>query len=587
MSKVLRYASNIVFGAEQQSYTYDPNAVEKELDDSDDQNSFGAPVENQNPLGYNLDRATAFYTVIQGIIGTGIFLTPGSIIKSMGSVGSTYVLWVAGFVIAIFEVFVYIEFLTYFKKRSGGDVAYLEQAYPKPDFLVPTTYAAVLVVLSFANSLAVAFALYILSAAGVENTTWRQRGLGTGVLTFVCVISALNTRSTLKFANFLGFIKVVFVLFIIILGFVVLGGGTRVPDPTAVFKNAWEGTTTDGNAISNAIIKVSFSYGGTSYVFMLAGESHPAKTKNLFRYFIPAVITFVFILYILLITSFYAGIGSVPALKHTGTLIAFAYFHNVFGTPSATKALDVLVALSALGHLITAIVGHSRALRECGRQGVLPYPTAWTSTKPFGTPVLALAVTWVVNLIVMLAPPAGDAYNFVVDIGSYSGYIFKLLLVVGLFLVRRQRKQAGLGYEGWKVPLPVLVVTVLFEAFVIAMAWVPPKGGSLKGLDVSFFYATYAIVTIGLLGLCVLYYYVWAKILPHFGRYEHRTLYYTLDNGERGHTVVQVKRDKLADWDAKHDSNGRYVGTDHEDGLSVEKEAYAVGEKTVEIKQES
>lgn len=549
-----------VLGSRKQEYHYD--AEESSDNASDAQNNIGAPVEQENPLGYNLDYVTAFYTVITGIIGTGIFLTPGSIIKSINSIGASYVLWVSGFLIALFEVFVYIEYVTYFSKRSGGDVAYLEQAYPKPDFLVPTTYAAVSVILSFLNSSAVAFGTYVLKAAGAETSAWNQRGIGVAALTFAALMSAFNTRWTLRLSNLLGFVKVVFMLFIIISGFVVLGGGTRVSDPHSIFKNAWEGTTTDGNAISNAIIKVSFSYGGTQYVFAMVGESHPKQTKTLFRYFIPFVIFFVFVLYILIITAFYAGIGSVEEIRNGGTLIASLYFQKVFGTKSATSALDALVALSSLGHLLAAVVGHSRSLRECGRQGVLPFSRLWATTKPWGTPLVPIFFTWLVNVVVSVAPPPGDAYNVIVDIGSYSGYIFKLLLVVGLLLVRRQRKQQGLGYNGWKVPLPILVIIILFYAFVIAMAWVPPADGSLKGSDVSFFYATYAIVCVGILSLCVLYYYIWAKVLPYFFHYEHRTIHFTLENGETGHTVVKVPTAEVAKFDAEHDDNGRYIGND-------------------------
>lgn len=534
---------------------------ESEVDDFE-QNSIGAPVEKRNPLGYNLSYVAAFYMVIQGIIGTGIFATPASILNSIGSVGASYVLWVVGFLIALFEIFVYIEFVTYFQRRSGGDVAYLEQAYPKPDFLVPTTYAAVSVLLSFLNSSAIAFGTYILSAADVEATTWNLRGIGVAILTFSCLISALSTKATLKLSNILGMVKLIFIFFVIITGFIVLGGGTRVKDPHTIFKDAWNGTTTDGNAISNAIIKVSFSYGGTQYVFGVVGESNPKKTKNMFRYFVPGVVFFIFILYILVITAYYAGSGSLSDVKSSSTLIASIFFRNVFGSKIATRALDAFVALSALGHLLAAVVGHSRALRECGRQGVLPYPRLWTTTKPLGTPILPIFITWLVNLIVMIAPPAGDAYNFIVDVGAYSGYIFKLLLVVGLILVRRQRKAAGLGYEGWKVPSPILVITILFELFVIVMAWVPPLDGSLIGSDVSFFYCTYAIVCVGILGLCVLYYYVWAKLLPRIKNYEHRNLYYSLENGEAGHTVVKVKKKDLQEWDLKHDSNGQLLANE-------------------------
>ncbi|KAK7679687.1 hypothetical protein QCA50_017184 [Cerrena zonata] len=445
------------------------------------QNVNGAPVERVNPLGYNLDYVTAFYMVLQGMIGTGIFATPGSIVKSMGSIGSTL--------------------------RNGADVAFLEQAYPKPDFMIPTTYAAVSVCLSYLNSSSIAFGTYILLASGVNSSAWAERGVGIAILTFACVLAAISSKLSLKLSNFLGFVKLVFMLFIVISGLVVLGGGSKVKDPHSVFKNAWEGTTTNGNAISNAILKVSFSYGGTQYCIMLAGEADPRKSKNLFRFFIPAVVLF-------------------DQLKKSLRL--------VFGTSAAQKALDVLVALAALGHLIASVVGQSRVLRECGRQGVLPYSKLWTSTKPWGTPILPITVMWVVNVIVSLAPPPGDAFNFVVDMGAYSGYIFKILLVVGLLLVRKQREKAGLGFVGWKVPFPVLILVILYEIFVFAMAFVPPADGTLK------------------------------------------------ENGEQGHTVVKVNKRDLERWDAEHDENGKLIDTD--DASSLENITVSLSDNNKQFK---
>ncbi|CAH2351742.1 high-affinity methionine permease [[Candida] railenensis] len=564
MPGYLRAVLNPIIGAEKQK----PDDYVED-DSSDAQFSIGAPVEKINPLGYNLDYFTAYFMALQGVIGTGIFANPASILKSIGSVGASYVLWVTGFIIAMLQILVYIEFVTYFKRRSGGNVVYLEQSYPKPKFLVASTYAAVSVILSFSTSSAIAFGSYILAAANYDATAWQQRGVGVAVLTFVCVLTIANSRLALQLSNLLGFIKTVFVIFIAITGLVVLGGNTRVENPTKVFHNSWEGTTKDGNAISNAIIKVAFSYGGTQYLFAIAGEADPRKTKNMFKYFLPGVMFSIFIFYLLIITAFYAGIGDVDTIKKSGSLVSAVFFKSVFGTEKAATALDVFVALSALGHLLAVVVGQSRSIRECGRQGVLPYASWWTTTKPWGTPVLPVIAIWIVNIIVLLAPPPGDAYNFVVDIGSYSGYIFSLLLVVGLLLVRKSRKAEGLGYEGFKVPLPIVVIVILYSIFVIALAWVPPSDGTLIGSDVSFFYAAYTITTVGLLLLCVAYYYVWGRILPKIFKYEHRTSYYTLENGEKGHTVIKVPYAELAEWDAHHDSNGRLLESDDLSSLNV------------------
>jgi hypothetical protein len=43
---------------------------------------------------------------------------------------------------------VYSEYASLFPKRSGGEVVYLEQAYPRPQFLVPVMFAVTSVLLS-------------------------------------------------------------------------------------------------------------------------------------------------------------------------------------------------------------------------------------------------------------------------------------------------------------------------------------------------------------------------------------------------------------------------------------------------------
>ncbi|CAM9010285.1 unnamed protein product [Wickerhamomyces anomalus] len=532
-------------------------SLDESSDDSDVQlNTNGAPVEKDNPLGYNIGYTSLIYLVVSGVIGTGIFSTPGTILKQIGSIGGSYILWVVGFIIALFKVVIYIEYVTYFKNRSGGDVAYLEQAFPKPMFLVPTVYAAVNVVLSFLNSSAVAFGQYILKAAEIEVTTWRQRGIGVGILTFTCLLAALSTKWSLRLSNWLGHAKIITLAFIAITGFVVLGGGTSVKNPRANFHNAMDGATKQPNSIANAIIKISFSYGGTGYAFGVVSELKPERRFKGYTRVVPLTFFLIFILYILTVTAFYAGAGTIKEIKNSGVLTASLFFENVFKTRAATRALSVLVALSAYGHLIPAVISHSRSLRECGRQGVLPFRDFWVSTKPFGTPLGPIFITWLVNTVVMIAPPAGDAYNFIVDIGSYAGYVFDLQMAVGLLLVRRQRKSLGLGFAGFKVPLPVIIIQILFQMFVLVMPLVPPraKDGSidLNGGDVSFFYATYCVVAIGLLGTCVFYYVLWQFILPFIGGYKHRVECYKLENGELGNRVVKVPVDELEEWDRKH-----------------------------------
>jgi len=85
----------------------------------------------------------------------------------------------------------------------------------------------------------------------------------------------------------------------------------------------------------------------------------------------------------------------------------------------------------------------------------------------------------------------------VVDLNSYPRAFFDAALTVGIFIIRRQRKKIGASkteFRGWNI---ALVFSLLVNIYLLAMPWYPPKGGATGG-DVSFWYATYCAVGIGM-----------------------------------------------------------------------------------------
>ena len=58
----------------------------------------------------------------------------------------------------------------------------------------------------------------------------------------------------------------------------------------------------------------------------------------------------------------------------------------------------------------------TKSLTLVHRQGVLPFPRFWASTRPFGTPLGPYLVKWAMTILMILAPPAGDAFNFSMSI---------------------------------------------------------------------------------------------------------------------------------------------------------------------------
>ncbi|KAF5027072.1 hypothetical protein F66182_841 [Fusarium sp. NRRL 66182] len=526
------------------------------------QEAIGAPVESNSPLGYHVGWLTIIFLNVNQMIGTGIFSTPGSILNSTGSIGLALIYWFIGFIMAVAGFAVFLEFASYFPSRSGAEVVYLEQAYPRPKHFFPIAFAVQSVVLSFSSSNAIVLSRYLWRITGKVPSDWEMKGVAIVAYTFAVICVIAHNKYSLWAVNVLGALKIMTLVFISITGFFVLGGNvSSIPDPQANFRNSFEGTTDNGNDLASALVNIVFSYTGYSNAFNVVNEvKRPIPTIKKYG---SISVLLVAVLYMLCNVAYFAAVPK-EEFAASDEIAAAVFFTSVFGSSGAVTALNVLVMLSAYGNLLAVLIGSSRMIREIGRQGVLPFTTFWVSTKPFGTPIGPYLLKWLMTFIMIAAPPAGDAFQFVVSLKTYPEGLFYLAMSIGLYIVRRHNKSVGRGRPEFKAWDVFAVFFILVQVFIVVMPWWPPKGGPYAG-DVSFWYATYCVVGIAIMILCGIYYVFWIYIIPKWRGYAIRPEVLEVDtNGANTHRLVRVPLVEIERWDAEHDEAGnlrqRHVG---------------------------
>jgi amino acid transporter len=163
-----------------------------------------------------------------------------------------------GYVLSLSSLSVYLEYAAYFPSRSGSEVAYLEQAYPRPKWFFPTVFAMQTVLLSFRSSNAIVMAKYLFAIGDHAPTAWESKGLAVACYTLAVACVLFNTKGSFMASNAIGVVKLLTLVFISILGLVVLGGHTAVEDPSANFRNAFRGDISP-YGVTNSLYKIIFS----------------------------------------------------------------------------------------------------------------------------------------------------------------------------------------------------------------------------------------------------------------------------------------------------------------------------------------
>ena len=137
------------------------------------------------------------------------------------------------------------------------------------------------------------------------------------------------------------------------------------------------------------------------------------------------------------------------------------------------------------------------------------------SNKPFNAPATALFLHWLITVIVLVAPPAGPAYNFITDLYTYPGAWINGFVTAGLIYLHYNKRE--LWESPWHTYLPVAVLYFAVNIFLALVPFIPPDGDwNADGYP----YYVFPIVGVSVLLLGGFYWVCWTKIWPKLGGYK-------------------------------------------------------------------
>lgn len=521
--------------------------------------------------------ASSVFLIVNRMLGTGVFAVSSTIYTLSGSIGLALIMWAIGAVIALAGLYVYMEFGTAIP-RNGGEKNYLEAIFKRPRFFITSMYASYVFFLGWAAGNSVNTAVMFLTAGDATVTTWNQRGIAVAVIFFSFVINSLNVKVGLFIQNALGVFKVGIVVFISVTGWVALAGGLKHGYQSHNFHNAFEGSrNATAYGVVNALYNVIWSFVGYSNVNYALGEiKDPVRTLKIAG---PASLISLAIIYIFVNIAYFAVVPK-EKLISSKLVLAADFFDIVFGG-NAKRAAAAFVGLSALGNVMSVIFSQGRIIQQLGREGVLPFSSFFATSKPFNSPAVGLFQHFIICMITILAPPAGDAYNFVLNLISYPMNIVNFAISTGLLWIYYQNR---IGKLQWNPPIKAGVVVTSFFALVnlylIVAPYVPPSNG--ESVYKTLPYYIHCVVAWGIFAIGAMYYFVWAQILPKWRHYRLETKEILGEDGFWRTQIIKIYDDPSKNVvnegdDEDSSSENREFEFEH---LDSNKDTYETGTKT-------
>ncbi len=411
----------------------------------------------------HLDRVlgpvSATCIVIGAIIGVGIFLSPGKVVRFTGEPNLAMWAWIIGGAIAMLGALTFAE-LGGMYTRSGAHYATLRDSYgPLGAFLYVFCNStaiqcggAVIMSLVCANNLC-----FLFDGASPETGAMKPMLIATALIFALSLNNVVGVKFGAAIQNVTVFSKVFTLGAIIALAAFV---EPSTPPP------AVELAKPDGAPMSllfAGLIPVLFAYGGWQHALWIGGEIKDPKRNIPFA--LIGGVGIVIVVYLLANWAYLHLLGP-GTMATTKTIAADAVGRVV--PENAARIVAFLVAVSAFGVLNASYLSSPRLLYGMARDGRFFSPFALVHPK-FHTPYWSILLIAGLGLA-MLWTAKEQGVDFVLTGVTMVEAVFMLLTGLAVIVLRKKRPDAERPVRVLLYPV-VPLLFVLGECLVIAGAF--------------------------------------------------------------------------------------------------------------------
>lgn len=419
--------------------------------------------------------------VIGTVIGSGIFLVPGAVLRQTGgSVGVALLVWLAAGVLSLLGALTYGE-MGAAKPDAGGLYVYLRDALgPLPAFLYGWTMFFVMATGSCAT-LAVAFTNYL----GQFVTLPPIAGKAVSVL-MIFVVMIINVRGTRQGANVQGVATAIKVAAILVMSVLLIAVGHGFASTPTLWPAQWSGSLFAG--IGLAMIGVLWAYEGWQYVTFSAGETK--DPQRIFPLGIGVGTALLIGIYVIANVGYVAALGADGAMK--SERIAAESMAALFG-PAAGKVIAAIILVSMFSAANGLTLTAPRLFYSMSRDGVFFSKLAEVHPR-FNTPAIAIVTSSVWAMVLAASGTFEQLLTYVV----FVGWIFYALGALAIFAYRRREPELYRPFRTPGYPVTPILFVLSAAAIVINTVVTQPRN---------------VIFAIGLMVLGVPAYYMWRSRL--------------------------------------------------------------------------